>query len=78
MALYVLYLGRDYQLSRPGTENSQMLGWMIVFGLMAILAAVMTVAAGPSADIISTKMAAVVFGVLFFACLLTSFARGRA
>jgi uncharacterized membrane protein YtjA (UPF0391 family) len=55
-----------------------MLGWMIVFGFMAILAAVMTVVAGPSADIISTKVATVLFGVLFVVCLLTSFARGRA
>ena len=77
MALYVLCLEWDYQVSRPGTEN-QMLGWMIVFGFMAILAAVMTVVAGPSAGIISTKVAAFLFGVLFLACLLTSFARGRA
>jgi|HubBroStandDraft_1064217.scaffolds.fasta_scaffold1595103_1 uncharacterized membrane protein YtjA (UPF0391 family) len=55
-----------------------MLGWMIVFALMAILAGIMTVTAGPSADIISTKVATLVFGVLFLVCLLTSFARGRA
>jgi hypothetical protein len=44
-----------------------MLGWMLVFALIAVLAAV-----------ISMKLAALVFGVLFFACLLTSVARGRA
>jgi hypothetical protein len=55
-----------------------MLGWMMVFGFMAVLAAVMTVVAGPSADIISSKVATVVFGVLFLACLLTRFVRGRA
>jgi hypothetical protein len=44
-----------------------MLGWMLVFALIAVLAAV-----------ISMKLATLVFGVLFFACLLTSVARGRA
>jgi uncharacterized membrane protein YtjA (UPF0391 family) len=55
-----------------------MLGWMIVFALMAILAGILTMAAGPSAGIISTKLATLLFGVLFLVCLLTSFARGRA
>ena len=55
-----------------------MVGWMIVFAFMAILAGIMTVAAGPSAGIISSKVATLVFGVLFLVCLLTSFARGRA
>jgi uncharacterized membrane protein YtjA (UPF0391 family) len=54
-----------------------MLGWMMVFALMAILAAALTLAA-PAAGLISTKLATLVFGVLFLACLLTSFARGRA
>jgi uncharacterized membrane protein YtjA (UPF0391 family) len=54
-----------------------MLGWMIVFALMAILAGVMTVVAGPSAGFVSTKLATLVFGILFLVCLLTSFARGR-
>ena len=78
MALHVHYPVRDYQVSRPGTENSEMLGWMIVFAFMAILAGVMTAVAGPSAGVISTKAATLVFGVLFLVCLLTSFARGRA
>ena len=55
-----------------------MLGWMMVFALMAILNGIITIAAGPSAGIISTKLATLVFGVLFLVCLLTSFARGRA
>jgi uncharacterized membrane protein YtjA (UPF0391 family) len=55
-----------------------MLGWMMVFALMAILAAALTLAADPAAGFISTKVATLVFGVLFVACLLTSFARGRA
>jgi hypothetical protein len=55
-----------------------MLGWMMVFALLAIIAAVLTIAAGPAADLISTKLAALVFGVLFLVCALTNFARGRA
>jgi uncharacterized membrane protein YtjA (UPF0391 family) len=55
-----------------------MLGWMLVFALIAILAAVMTVLADPAAASISMKLAIVVFGALFVACLLTSVARGRA
>jgi hypothetical protein len=58
-------------------ENSKMLGWMIVFALMTVLATVMTVAAGPSADVVSTKLAALVFGFLFLACVLTSLVRRR-
>jgi hypothetical protein len=54
-----------------------MLGWMIVFALMTVLATALTVAAGPSAGVISTKLAALVFGFLFLACLLTSFVRRR-
>ena len=68
---------RDTRLSRPGMENHKMLGWMIVFALMTVLATVSTVAAGPSAGVISTKLAALVFGFLFLACLLTSFVRRR-
>ena len=55
-----------------------MLGWMIVFAFLAILAAVMTMVADPSAGIVSAKLATLVFGVLFLACLLTRFVRGRA
>jgi len=55
-----------------------MLGWTIVFALMAILTAVLTVVADPSAGFISTKLATLVFVVLFLACLLTTVARGRA
>lgn len=55
-----------------------MLGWMIVFALMAILAAVMTVAADPAAGLVSAKLATLVFGLLFLVFVLTRFARGRA
>jgi hypothetical protein len=54
-----------------------MLGWTLVFALMTILATVMTVAAGPSAGFLSTKLAAVIFGVLFLASALTSMVRRR-
>ena len=55
-----------------------MLGWMMVFAFMAILAGTLTLAAGPAAGLVSTKLATLVFGALFLACLLTSLARGRA
>lgn len=54
-----------------------MLGWMMVFAFLAILAAILTVAAGPVTGVISTKIATWLFGVLFVACLLTSVVRGR-
>jgi hypothetical protein len=58
-------------------EKLEMLGWMIVFALMTVLATAMTVAAGPSAGFISTKLAALVFGFLFLATVLTSLVRRR-
>lgn len=72
-----LILNREPGSAVPEMENSQMLGWMLVFALMTILATVMTVAAGPSAGFLSTKLAAFVFGALFLASLLTSVVRGR-
>jgi uncharacterized membrane protein YtjA (UPF0391 family) len=54
-----------------------MLGWMMVFALMALLAAVLTIIAGPSAGFLSTKLATFIFGALFLVCLLTSVGRGR-
>jgi hypothetical protein len=44
---------------------------------LAILAGALTFAAGPSAGIVSAKLAALVFGVLFLASMLTLFARDR-
>ena len=55
-----------------------MLGWMMLFAFIAILAGILSVTIGPPAGFLSTKFAAIVFGALFFACLLTSFVRGRA
>jgi hypothetical protein len=72
-----LIFRRDTRLSRPGMENSEMLGWMIVFALMTALATVMTFVAGPSAGFISTKLAALIFGFLFLASALTSLVRRR-
>ncbi|HEY3824054.1 MAG TPA: hypothetical protein VGL82_05820 [Bryobacteraceae bacterium] len=54
-----------------------MLGWMIIFAFMTVLATVMTVVAGPSAGFISTKLAALLFGFLFLACVFTSLVRRR-
>jgi uncharacterized membrane protein YtjA (UPF0391 family) len=66
------------QVNPSRTGELIMLGWMLVFALIAILAAVMTVVSGPAAGVIGAKLATLVFGVLFLVCVLTSFARGRA
>jgi hypothetical protein len=55
----------------------QMLGWMMVFALMTILAMVRTVAGGTSASFLSTKLAALVFGLLFLATALLNIVRRR-
>jgi hypothetical protein len=55
-----------------------MLGWMMAFALMALLAGALSIGAGPAAGLIATKLATVVFSVLFVACLLTSIVRGGA
>lgn len=55
-----------------------MLGWMIVFALMAIIAGVADAVDGHAAASVSMTLTMVVFGVLFLVCLLTSVVRGRA
>jgi uncharacterized membrane protein YtjA (UPF0391 family) len=67
----------DNRRNASGNGELIMLGWMMVFGIMAIMAAILTVAAGPVAGLVSTKIATYVFGLLFVVCLLTSVARGR-
>ena len=54
-----------------------MLGWMMVFALMTILSMVRTVAAGASAPFLSTKLAVLVFGLLFLATVLSNIVRRR-
>jgi uncharacterized membrane protein YtjA (UPF0391 family) len=55
-----------------------MLGWVLVFALMTIVAAVLSVAAGPVEGMIAAKVATLIFGVLFLITAVTSLARGRA
>jgi hypothetical protein len=54
-----------------------MLGWMMVFALMTILAIGRTFAGGVSATFLSTKLAALVFGLLFLATVLLKIVRRR-
>ncbi len=54
-----------------------MLGWMMVFALVSISAAVTDTVAGSAATLISMKAATLLFAVLFLACFLTSVVRGR-
>lgn len=53
-----------------------MLGWTLVFALMALLGALFTLSS-PGAGIVSIEFATIVFGALFFACILTRIARRR-
>jgi uncharacterized membrane protein YtjA (UPF0391 family) len=53
-----------------------MLGWMIVFAIMAVLGAVLSVAGIPAAT--SVRIASLLFSSLFFLGLLTYAVRGRA
>lgn len=54
-----------------------MLGWMMVFALMTILATVRTVAGGASETFLSAKLAALVFGFLFLASFVLTIVRRR-
>jgi Sec-independent protein secretion pathway component TatC len=51
-----------------------MLGWMIVFALLAILGALMTL----STPAVTSAMVGIVFALLFLLGLLTRLMRGRA
>jgi len=53
-------------------------GWTLVFAFLAMLGGSLLVADGPAAGLVSTKLATIVFTVLFLASVLTSYARGRA
>jgi uncharacterized membrane protein YtjA (UPF0391 family) len=55
-----------------------MIGWMMIFALMALLSAAVDAAAGPGAASISLKVATAIFSVLFCACVVTSVVRRRA
>ena len=56
-------------------ETEQMLGWMILFGLMAILAPIMTFAGNQT---LAPQIGGFLFALLFFIGLATLLARGRA
>jgi hypothetical protein len=54
-----------------------MLGWTLIFALMALFGAFLTLAADLGSVMVSIKFATIVCGALFFACILTRFARRR-
>ena len=66
----------DGDLACSGNETKYMLGWTLVFALMALLGALFTLSS-PGAGIVSIEFATIVFGALFFACILTRIARRR-
>ncbi len=53
-----------------------MLGWILIFALMALFGVFFT-AADPGSGFASIKFATIVFSALFFACILTRIARRR-
>jgi hypothetical protein len=57
-------------------KEKTMLGWMIVFGLIAVLGALSSATGGTAA--ISMKITSLLFASLFFLGLLTYAIRGRA
>ena len=56
-------------------EEQKMRGWMIVFALMSVAAACMSMTVAPT---IASKGASVLFGFLFVLSLLAQAMRGRA
>jgi len=55
-----------------------MLGWTLLFALLALLCGIFALAPDPGAGFASFKLATMVFSGLFCACLLTRFAGRRA
>jgi hypothetical protein len=54
-----------------------MLGWILIFALMALFGAFFTAAADPGSGLASIKFATIVFSALFCAAILTRIARRR-
>jgi hypothetical protein len=54
-----------------------MLGWILIFALMALFGIFFTLSADPWAGLASIRFATIVFGGLFVACILTRIARRR-
>jgi hypothetical protein len=54
-----------------------MLGWMLIFALMFLASALLTLG-NPAAASLSLKLATIISGSLFLACIATRLARGRA
>jgi uncharacterized membrane protein YtjA (UPF0391 family) len=74
VASVAVYLPKTYL--KKTAEGSEMLGWLILFAVFAILSGI-RMAAGHAGDP-SVKIASVLFSILFVIGLLTRAARGRA
>jgi hypothetical protein len=55
-----------------------MIGWMMTFAFLAVPGVIVTFAVDPATASISLKLASILFGALFFVCVLTRVVRGRA
>jgi hypothetical protein len=68
-------LNCDFELFRKGRQI--MLGWTLIFALLTLLGVFSTLGADLGSGLVSAKFATIVCCVLFFACILTRFARRR-
>jgi hypothetical protein len=78
LARHVLTLCQVNSRSELFPEESKlMLGWTLIFALLALFGSFLTLTADLGSGFASAKFATIVCGVLFCACILTRFARRR-
>ena len=65
-------------LSAVPRSSTKMLGWLLTFALLALCGFLFSFSGGTGGELLAPKVAAAVFGALFFVCLLTRFVRRRA
>jgi len=73
MTNIILYL--RWPLACPAQS---MIGWMMIFAFLAVPGVIVSLAVDPATASVSLKLASVLFGTLFFICVLTRVVRGRA
>jgi len=70
-----MILGTPLAFGKGGGQGEHMLGWMILFALIALLAGLMNFA---GVGLVAPELAGLVFTLLFVIGLATRLARGRA
>jgi uncharacterized membrane protein YtjA (UPF0391 family) len=72
---FLMVINLQWKGCRTVSKEKKMLGWMIVFAMIAVLGAVLSLSGNPAT---SVRIAGLVFSSLFFLGLLTYAVRGRA